>query len=61
MSTNEAFAKGLEEGNIHIINYCPVCSINNVSLIPLANDDVYNMNLRSKGGLELRFSKANKL
>jgi hypothetical protein len=45
--------------NIHIINYCPVCSNNSVSLIPLANDDIYNMNLRSKGGLELTFSKAN--
>jgi hypothetical protein len=29
-----------------------------VSLIPLANDEIYNMNIRSKGGLELRFSKA---
>ena len=43
------------------INYCPVCSNNNISLIPLANGDVYDMNIRSKGGLELRFSKANKL
>ena len=47
--------------NIRIINYCPVCSSNNVSLIPLANDDIYNMNISSKGGLELRFSKANNL
>ncbi|HXX97952.1 MAG TPA: hypothetical protein VEL11_12650 [Candidatus Bathyarchaeia archaeon] len=47
--------------NIRIINYCPVCSNNNVSLIPLANDEIYNMNIRSKGGLELRFSKAIKL
>ncbi len=49
------------QNNIRIINYCPVCSNNNISLIPLANDDVYDMNIRSKGGLELRFSKANKL
>jgi hypothetical protein len=43
------------------INHCPVCSNNNVSLIPLQNDEIYNMNIRSKGGLELRFSKAIKL
>lgn len=49
------------QNNIRIINYCPVCSNNNISLIPLANDDVYDINIRSKGGLELRFSKANKL
>ena len=49
------------QNNIRIINYCPVCSSNNISLIPLANDDVYDMNIRSKGGLEPRFSKANKL
>jgi hypothetical protein len=47
--------------NVRMINYCPVCSNNNISLIPLANDDVYDMNIMSKGGLELRFSKANKL
>jgi hypothetical protein len=49
------------QNNIRINNYCPVCSNNNVSLIPLANDEIYNMNIRSKGGLELRFSKAIKL
>jgi hypothetical protein len=47
--------------NIRIISYCPVCSNNNVSLIPLANDEIYDMNIRSKGGLELRFSKAIRL
>jgi hypothetical protein len=46
--------------NLRMINYCLVCSNNNISLIPLANDDVYDMNIRSKGGLELRFSRANK-
>jgi len=46
------------QNNRRIINHCPVCSNDNVSLIPLANDDVYDMNIRSKGGLELRFSKA---
>ena len=45
---------------VRMINYCPICSNDNISLIPLANDDVYYMNIRSKGGLELRFSKANK-
>ena len=38
--------------NVRMINYCPVCSNNNISLIPLAND-VYDINIRSKGGLEL--------
>ena len=47
--------------NIRIIKHCPVCLNNNVSLIPVANDEIYNMNIRSKGGLELRFSKANNL
>jgi hypothetical protein len=42
--------------NVPMINYCPVCSNNSISLIPLANDDVYDMNIRSKGGLVLRFS-----
>ncbi|HXX96653.1 MAG TPA: hypothetical protein VEL11_06005 [Candidatus Bathyarchaeia archaeon] len=43
--------------NVRTINYCPVCSNNNIFLIPLASDDAYDMNMRSKGGLELRFSK----
>src|SRR5215469_17869397 len=43
--------------NVRTINYCPVCSNKTISLIPLASDDAYDMNMRSKGGLELRFSK----
>lgn len=36
---------------------CPVCSIGYVSLIPLANNEVYELKVRPKGGLEMRFSK----
>jgi hypothetical protein len=38
---------------------CPVCSIGSVSLIPLGNDEAYELEVRPKGGLEMRFSKAN--
>jgi hypothetical protein len=47
--------------NIHIINSCPVCSNSNISLIPLTGDEAYELYVRSKGGLEIKFSKANKL
>jgi hypothetical protein len=45
----------------HINNSCPVCSKSNISLIPLADDEAYELQVRSKGGLEMKFSKANKL
>jgi len=48
------------ERNVHITNSCPICSSNNISLIPLANDEAYEMHVRSKGGLEIKFSKANR-
>jgi hypothetical protein len=35
--------------NVRTINYCPVCSDNNISLIPLASDDAYDMNIRRIG------------
>jgi hypothetical protein len=46
---------------VHIYNSCPVCSNSNISLIPLANDEAYKLHVRSKGELEMKFSKANKL
>ena len=46
---------------IQIYNSCPVCSKSNISLIPLANDEAYELQVRSKGGLEMKFSKANNL
>jgi len=48
------------ERNVYIINSCPVCSSNNISLIPLTNDEAYEVHVRSKGGLEIKFSKANR-
>jgi hypothetical protein len=50
-----------KQKNVQINNSCPVCSSSNISLIPLANDEAYELHVRSKGGLEMRFSKANKL
>jgi hypothetical protein len=47
--------------NAIIINSCPVCSNTNISVIPLTNDDVYELYVRSKGGLEMKFSRTNKL
>ena len=44
--------------NVHINNSCPVCSNSNISLNPLAKDEAYELHVRSKGGLEMRFSKA---
>ena len=41
-----------------IINTCPTCfNGNNISLIPLTKDEVYELSTRSKGGLEMKFSK----
>ena len=40
------------------INTCPICfNENNISLIPLTKDEVYELSTRSKGGLEMKFSK----
>jgi hypothetical protein len=43
------------------INSCPVCSNSNISVIPLTNDEVYELFVGSKGGLEIKFSRANNL
>jgi hypothetical protein len=41
-----------------IINTCPICfKENSVSLIPLTKDEAYELSIRSKGGLEMKFSK----
>jgi hypothetical protein len=42
-----------------IINTCPICfdENNNISLIPLTKDEVYEFSTRSKRGLEMKFSK----
>ena len=41
-----------------IINTCPICfDENNISLIPLTKDEAYELSTRSKGGLEMKFSK----
>ena len=37
---------------------CPVCFNNNsISLIPLVRDEGYKLSVRSKGGLEMKFSR----
>ena len=42
----------------HKTNACPVCfNDNSVSLIPLTKDEAYELSTRSKGGLEMKFSK----
>jgi hypothetical protein len=50
----------LTQENATIINSCPVCSGDNVATIPLTDDDVYELYVRSKDGLEIKFSRANK-
>jgi hypothetical protein len=49
------------ERNMHITSSCPVCSSDNISLIPLTSDDVYELDVGSKCGLEIEFSRANKI
>ena len=44
--------------NAIIIN---CCSNSNISVIPLTNDDAYELYVRSNGGLEMKFSRTNKL
>ena len=42
----------------HKTNTCPVClNDTSISLIPLTKDEVYELSVRSKGGLEMKFSK----
>lgn len=48
-----------KDNSIHGSGSCPVCSIGYVSLIPLTIDEVYELKIRPKGGMEMSFSKAN--
>jgi hypothetical protein len=42
----------------HKTNTCPVCfNDTSISLIPLTKDEVYELSVRSKEGLEMKFSK----
>jgi hypothetical protein len=42
----------------HKTNTCPVCfNVNSISLIPLKRDEAYELSVRSKGGLEIKFSR----
>ena len=49
------------EGNVHGTNSCPICSSYNISVLPLTSDDVNELDVRSKVGLEIKFSRANNL
>jgi hypothetical protein len=41
-----------------IINTCPICfNEDSITLIPLTRDEAYESSVRSKGGLEIKFSK----
>jgi Zn finger protein HypA/HybF involved in hydrogenase expression len=42
----------------HTTYICPACfNDKSISLIPLTRDEVYEVSVRSKGGLEMKFSK----
>ena len=45
----------------HKTNACPICfNDNSIMLIPLTRDEVYELSVRSKDGLEMKFSKLTK-
>jgi hypothetical protein len=47
-----------KESRRYDIDVCPLCSSEKMSLIPLANDEIYELSFRSNGGgLDMRFSK----
>ena len=48
------------ERNVHI-TACSVCSSDNISVIPITSDDVYELDVGSKGGLEIEFPRASKI
>jgi hypothetical protein len=52
---------GSGEGNVHGTNSCPICSSDNISVIPLTSDDVNELDVRSKVRLEIEFTRANNL
>jgi hypothetical protein len=41
------------------LDVCPVCFDRNISLIPLTVNEIYELSLGLKGGLEMKFSKSN--
>jgi hypothetical protein len=46
----------------HKTTTCPVCfNDNDITLIPLTKDEAYELSIRSKGGLEMKFSKLTKV
>ena len=46
----------------HKTNACPICfNDNSITLIPLTRDEVYELSVRSKCGLEMKFSKLIKI
>ncbi|PWU82357.1 MAG: hypothetical protein DLM72_02200 [Candidatus Nitrosopolaris wilkensis] len=49
------------ERNVHITSSCPICSSDNISVIPLTSYDVYELDVGSKAGLQIEFSRANKI
>ena len=48
-----------QEKSINNLYICPVCPNKNISLIPLAKDEIYELSLTPKGGLDMTFSKSN--
>jgi hypothetical protein len=52
--------KSKVKNTIIALNKCPMCFNKSISLIPLAGDETYELSLRTKGGLEMKFSKSNK-
>ena len=46
---------------MHGTNSCPICSSDNISVIPLTSDDVNELDVRSKVRLEIEFTRANNL
>lgn len=47
-----------KKNTISTLDVCPACFNTNISLIPLTRDETYELNLRPKGGWEMKFSKS---
>lgn len=45
------------QSNIITLYECPVCFKRNISLIPLATNEIYELSLEPKSGLQMKFSK----
>ena len=52
------FKSKVKKNTIITLDVCPVCFNTNISLIPLTRDETYELNLRPKGGWEMKFSKS---